>query len=113
MTTTRDALYVVTRRDLPPGRAAAMLVHAAVNTQVLSSLPETVVLLTVADEHALLQLDHDLFERDILAWAWFEPDLDDQIAALAVISDGTGLLADLPMFLNDVDDQEHLKETRT
>jgi peptidyl-tRNA hydrolase len=49
-------LYIITRRDLPRGFQAAQIAHAARATEPLYDPHENVVILTVADEAALLAL---------------------------------------------------------
>ena len=104
--TTRDLkLYAVTRRDLPFGLAAAQLVHASIyHVDALDiyeiERPDTVVLLTVADESELHQLYEDVVTDSPGSVSMFlEPDLNLQATAIAFVSEGGGHLADLPVFL--------------
>lgn len=115
--TTRDLkLYAVTRRDLPPGLAAAQLVHAAMyhdNALEIYGIntPEMVVLLTVADETDLWQLYEDLLPDAPGSVSMFlEPDLNHECTALGVLSEGGGRLADLPTFLSELEPVSKDKE---
>lgn len=71
------------RADLAPGQQLAQAIHAAVElAQRSDGLPETVVVLAVADEPTLITRavgDGTLFR---------EPDLGHSATAYAVVSDG-------------------------
>lgn len=73
------------RADLAPGAQLAQAVHASIElSQGHDDLPETVVVLAVADEPALITQ-----AGAVSGGALFrEPDLGDEATAYAVVSDG-------------------------
>lgn len=86
-------MYVLVRADLVPGRQLAQAVHAAIGLAERGSpagggspvdsvgLPETVVVLAVPDEAALIERAGD-------GYLFHEPDLAGQATAYAAVSDG-------------------------
>lgn len=54
--------YVIVRKDLPPGIQAAMIVHAAGESGAIRGVPPHThaVVLTVADEAALVELSRQM-----------------------------------------------------
>ncbi len=85
-------LYLVSRADLPPGRRAAMLCHAVhTYTETHGQVPEhtAVVLLEVPDEGALEALRLRAAEGDISHGAFYEPDLNNELAAIALSGEHT------------------------
>lgn len=105
-------LYVVTRRDLSPGQQAAQILHAGLALQAVrrdemrewAEVSNTVVLVSVADEPALLQLQRCLVE----ATPFYEPDAEhaggkkDSLTALALLDPPKRLMRDLPKALSEV-----------
>ena len=87
-------LYVLVRRDLPWSVRAVQSIHAALtlyeNNSISASLP--VVLIGVENEDQLTELLYDKFEN--VAVGFREPDLDDQLTAIAFVS------SPLPEFAN-------------
>lgn len=87
-----DRLYIVTRRDLPVGLAAAQAVHAAF--QFASEHPDLVgpwlrdsqylVIVTAPDEESMYDLARRAYVAGIEACPWHEPDRDNEFTALAL-----------------------------
>lgn len=99
------ALYVVTRRDLPTGKAVAQIVHAAMLLQDTAryfdgaDLPQTVIILSVEDQGALLDLNEQLDRENLFVEIFVEPDLDHEFTALAAVASTLHpMLGDLPLF---------------
>lgn len=95
---------MITRADLSPGLQAAQCVHAAFalarehpdEVEHWWNGSSTLVLLTTADEAALL--DWALRLRDVPAVLVREPDIGDQVTAIAVAPSMAGVLfANLPL----------------
>ena len=98
-------LYVVGRRDLGPGLRAAQLCHAA--RAFAEEHPEleaewfstsnNLVLLEVADEAAL----HELVAKatGVAVSVNREPDLDNQVTAIAIAPEGKRFVRHLPLAL--------------
>lgn len=103
-------LYLVTRRDLPPGARAAQLCHAlrafveahpAVDS-VWYAESNTLVLLEVADEDALMRLAWEATMGGV-PWSLFrEPDLGDAATAIAIGPTGQTLVRKLPLALSTI-----------
>lgn len=73
------------RADLSPGQQLAQSVHAAIElAQHADDLPETVVVLSVADEPSLITQAGAVGGGELFR----EPDLDGEATAYAVVSDG-------------------------
>jgi peptidyl-tRNA hydrolase len=99
-------LYLVTRRDLPPGLRAAQLCHAV--HEFLRDHPSqsalwyeqsrTIVCLEVQDEAAL----HALVSRcsDTEVSVWREPDLANEVTAVAIGPRGARLCRNLRLALD-------------
>lgn len=80
-----DRLYVVVRADLPIGLQMAQAVHAALLFGNLVGVRENVVVLHMPDEEALRSLEDALSPAPALRWIAFrEPDVDNQLTAIAV-----------------------------
>jgi len=73
-------LYFVTRDDLSEGRRAAQLIHAG---QLWGPHDGTVIIYSVPNEDALLDVLDDLNERGARTVLWREPDLKNQATAFA------------------------------
>lgn len=106
-----DRLYVVTRSDLPSGLMAAQLVHAAfsfahehanlVDPWLLRS--NFLVIVTVPDENALMDLISEAHRRGIMHTGVREPDIDDELTAVAFTPGRAAqkLCANLPLALRE------------
>jgi len=94
-------LYVVTRSDLPIGDQATQSGHAIaqyfvdhkMKDDVWGSdddmwLNETLVILTIDDRERLKMLVAKLLSRDIPVYSFEEPDLNDELTAIACYTDG-------------------------
>ena len=106
-----EKLYVLTRADLSPGMQAAQAVRAAFQFAVdhteltarwvLDS--NFLVLLSVLDEDALLDLADRVARAGVMNTLVREPDLADQATALAVAPSPVGrLFANLPLLGRDL-----------
>lgn len=100
---------MITRDDLSPGVQAVQGMHAALSFAV--TYPEltakwhhesqVLVFLAVPDEDELVELGRDLSWFDLI---WFrEPDLGDQLTAIAVEPDAGRMLSHLPLALRGGD----------
>lgn len=116
-TDTRYALYAVSRADIPPGRAAAMCLHAALRLQhdtfTVAMFEAPVVLLVAQNEVHLYEVRLALS----FAWpeiaVWYEPDFDHEFAAFAVYAQQPHALARLPLLLEDrSEERDELKEKK-
>lgn len=99
-----DKLYVIGRKDLPPGLRAAQLGHACISWVLANGRPpKNLVLLEVPDLGALHDVcaliahidpeDHTLFH---------EPDLGGEFTAFATAHPDAGrVLSSLPLALRD------------
>jgi peptidyl-tRNA hydrolase len=79
-------LYFVTRADLRKGQAAAQCIHAMnewADEHGVSPPNEHVVVYKVKDAHTLCMLYRELREKGVETAAFFEPDFDDEITAIA------------------------------
>lgn len=103
-----EKLYLVTRRDLPPGARASQLCHAM--RAFVEQHPDvdrgwfersnTLVLLEVADEDALMRLAWQAAMTGV-HWSLFrEPDLNDAATAVALGPNGQTLVRRLPLALS-------------
>jgi peptidyl-tRNA hydrolase len=106
-----DKLYIVTRRDLPPGFQATQAAHAAfafaaahpVVFQPWIADSNYLVVLSVADESALRVLLEQAVQRHLRFTAFHEPDRNDELTALA-LEPGPAtsrLCANLPLCLRE------------
>ena len=87
-----DKLYVITRQDLDPGYQAVQSIHAAI--QFKFEHPEVsqhwfeksnyLGLLSVANEDELSRLISEASEKGIKFAVFREPDINDQITAIAL-----------------------------
>jgi len=78
-----DRLYGIGRADLAPGLRAAQIGHALIHWTVENGdPPPNLVLLEVPGEAALWRLSQIVKEHRPAAF--FEPDLEDQLTAIAV-----------------------------
>jgi hypothetical protein len=104
-------LYIVTRSDISPGQRATQSAHAAflfsVEHPLLTKLwyqeSTYLVLLCATDEPKLAALATQLQAADRLVSLWREPDLNNELTAIAV-EPGTAssrILANLPLTLRE------------
>lgn len=85
-------MYLVTRRDLTPGYQAVQSVHALRKfiedhpqiDQAWYNQSNYLSLLSVADEQSLHNLIFKLQQRNIAYSVFTEPDIDNQITAIAI-----------------------------
>lgn len=98
-------LFLVGRRDLPPGLLAAQLCHALRQfseehpsvDRVWFERSNTLVLLEVPDAQALVDLAWTARSRDLPVSVFHEPDLDNAPTALALGPEARGLVRRLPL----------------
>ena len=108
-------LFVVTRGDLPPGAIAAQSVHAGFafahehqfewRTWLLSS--NNIVLLSVPDEQALLDLARRVEAAGVSLSLFREPDFDNTLTAIGIGPAGWKLVSSLPKALRPPKSQLH------
>lgn len=85
-------LYCITREDLKPGQKIAQACHAA--TQYLLDHPDTewnngyIICLGIQNEEELKKLEEKLISIDRKYSKFHEPDMDDQLTAIAAIDEG-------------------------
>lgn len=109
---TSDKLYIITRQDLSPGLQAAQAVHAI--TDLIIEFPEKahdwriksnyVVILSVPNKEGLFELAKKLIKLPV-PWTLFrEPDINDELTAIAVLPNGYSkeLFSNLPLALKEV-----------
>ena len=106
-----DKLYVVVRRDVPPGLQLAQAVHGAFEAAVAE--PERVtdwvgnsnylVVLSAADEQALAALAGKLATNHVDFLQVREPDCNDQLMAVVVYPhpEARRMLSALPLALKE------------
>jgi peptidyl-tRNA hydrolase len=106
-----DRLYIAVRADLPPGLQMAQAVHAAfhfyrdhpsvVKPWLLKS--NFLVIVSVPNEDALLDLIKEAASRGITRTAVREPDIDDEATAVALAPGAAArkLCANLPLALKE------------
>jgi hypothetical protein len=98
-------LYLVTRRDLPPGTQACQLAHAALDFAVTYPLlvgdwhaaSNTLVALAVPDELSLGWLCDDAAAAGLRVTRFHEPDLGGALTAAAIEPAGRRLVSSLPL----------------
>lgn len=99
-------LYVVTRRDIPAGVAAAQLLHAArefaerepVIEREWYASSNTIALLMVANGEELRLLVRRAVDRDVSHASFHEPDLGGELTAVAIGPEGSRLVRGYPLF---------------
>ena len=100
-------LYVAVRADLPPGLQMAQAVHAAfgfahdhpeITAEWLRD-SQFVVVVSVPDEHSLVSLAATAVSRELATVLWHEPDIDDELTAIAIAPspEATRLCSSLPL----------------
>jgi len=91
-------LYAVGRGDLPPGLRAAQLGHACIHWVLkYGEPPDNLVLVEAADRAALEALRDALRAENVPMVEFYEPDLNDELTALAVDPGGWKMLSSLPL----------------
>lgn len=87
------------RQDLPPGLQAAQAVHAAIGfaLEFPRLIPDTVILVGVPGEQALAVLCGEAFSY--ATFAVREPDLDNQLTAVALEPSAAIYCRGLPLLL--------------
>jgi hypothetical protein len=94
-------LYVVGRDDLPPGVQAVQAVHAALAYAASGHyVPETLALLGVRDELDLCWLLDAAEEAGVPAVPFREPDLGDELTAVALGPEGARLCRKFHLLLD-------------
>lgn len=107
-----EKLYIITRRDLPPGLQSAQVAHAAFEfayehrplAHSWQKESNFLIILSTQDELELTELGHSAEELN-LPVSWFrEPDIEDQLTAIAIAPspDTVELTAHLPLALSEV-----------
>lgn len=88
-------LYVIARRDLDVGLRTAQVGHALIEwTCQHGRPPDNLVVLSVDDEVELLAVERQLRGRVV---CFEEPDLDNEVTAVAVGPEGAKQLSSLPL----------------
>lgn len=103
----RSRLYLVTRRDLPPGQQAVQAAHALrafVEThpsidRTWYGTSRTLVLLATPDEHTLAALASEAAFRGVAVAPHHEPDHGGALGAIALAPEATSLLRKIPLAL--------------
>lgn len=103
-------LYAITRDDLPPGLQAAQLGHALIGYVLAEphragrwhAGSNNLVCLAVPDEAALRALAGGLIGQGCPIFQFFEPDLEDQLTAIATGPKSQRFLSNLPLALKKV-----------
>ncbi len=105
-----NRLFLVVRADIPPGLQASQLVHASCEfaferpSEYAQWFKESknVVLLQVPDEPTLIELWQRVKSFGLEASAGFrEPDLSDELTAVAFGDEAQRYLSSLPLALRD------------
>lgn len=107
-----EKLYIVTRRDLSPGLQCAQVAHAAFQFAyehrplAAQWLKESnfVVILSVEDESRLIDFGRSVEAHNIPVTWFTEPDIDDQITAIALAPSPrtVELCAELPLAMREL-----------
>lgn len=91
-------LYVVGRADLPVGLRTAQIGHALIHWVLrFGEPPDNLVVLQVADEKGLLALHRKAYNHAVDCVDFEEPDLDDQLTAIALGPEAWRLVSSLPL----------------
>ena len=106
-------LIVVTRKDLPsPGSQASQILHAAI--EFIYEHPELandwyniskyLVLLSVNNQKDLLELTDKLSQKGILFSKFHEPDLDNELTAIALepSSEARRVVSSVPLMFKEL-----------
>lgn len=100
-------LFLITRADLAPGQQAVQAAHAL--REFVNDHPDvdrdwyekskTLVLLAADNEDALAHVLREAQRRGVPAAAFFEPDLDDALTAIALAPAGERMCQNLDLAL--------------
>ena len=104
-----EKLFFITRADLPPGDRAAQSVHGAIVftltypdlVRAWHDTSNNVVLLEAKDEAALVKLAARAAAASVPLCTFSEPDLGDEMTALALGPTGYRLVSSLPLTLRE------------
>lgn len=114
-------LIAITRRDLIPGSQAVQAAHATI--QFIFEHPEMgndwyniskyLVFLSVENKQELLDLVETLDQKGIVMSKFHEPDLDNDLTAIAIEPSPTArrLVSSLPLMLKNAIEIEKVKQT--
>lgn len=106
-------LYMISRKDLPPGAQACQVVHVIcelAHRWTYSFLEwkltsNTIVFLSVNNEDELKKMIFEAHKKDIQVECFYEPDLDNALTAIALVPDDnpdiSELCKDLPLALEE------------
>lgn len=102
-----DKLYLVTRRDLPPGSRASQLCHAMreyvehcpASERAWYETSNTLVCLEAENEDALRELIDKALARDVPVASFEEPDLNGSLTAIALGPSAKSMVRHLPLAL--------------
>jgi len=102
-----DKLYLITHEELPPGQQAVQAAHAM--RQFGHEHPEidqrwfqdsnTLALLAARDTKALGKLRDKALRKGVAVAAFYEPDRDNELTAIALGPEGRKLTRRLPLAL--------------
>lgn len=106
-------LFVITRRDLSPGQQAVQSCHASIEFQYehpqiaknWNKNSNHLVFLSVENEYELQKLLTKIQIRDIKYSTFFEPDIGNQLTAIAIepSDESHRLTSNLPLALKELD----------
>lgn len=113
-------LIVITRRDISPGYQAVQSCHAAIEFQhehpeiakEWNTNSKYLVFLSVENEEALQRLLQKIQIRDIKYSTFFEPDIGNQLTAIAIepTYESWKLTSNLPLALKELDAENKLQK---
>lgn len=92
-------LYIVTRRDMPPGLMLAQAVHAGRAFPTTTDQVDNLACLEVATEAELLALVQKAVCLDVPYAVFREPDLGGTITSVAFAEGAKRILSSLPLAL--------------
>ena len=92
MCSQNDKLYIVVRKDLPPGLQLSQSCHAALHfmrenrdiTEQWMLISDYIVILNIENEAELARLSEEATQRNIKFSSFREPDIDNQATAIAL-----------------------------
>lgn len=109
-------LIVVTRKDLNPGSQAIQASHAAIEfiyehpelAHEWYNISKYLVFLSVNNQEELLELSDKLSWKDILFSKFYEPDLDNELTAIALepSSRARRVVSSIPLLLKEYRKEE-------
>ena len=103
-----DKVFLVTRADIPDADQAVQAAHALQEFNIhcteaaraWHATSNTLAFLTVANERALGVLLEKALVRGLPAAAFYEPDMDNEMTAIALGPAAKGLCSGLPLALS-------------